>query len=220
MIDRIRIYSALVAGGLLLAGASVQAQGRRRQSARPDRRRFGAGRYDSDGSGLRVLPHAARCRHHRTRAALEQGAGRWRRAFHALLDAQHAVVRLRRSTGGLGLAGLPELPRRYAGDGRGTEQPWFGRLDPGRCSYRRHYRPMTGTPVPVLGEDLSNDHPISMQYWRRSGRSRDTPADGTFRVAGHDWAIRTLCRPKRRRSMVRRSGGSTAWGWHGRARKD
>ncbi len=37
---------------------------------------------------------------------------------------------------------------------------------------------MTGTPVPNLGEDLSNDHPISMQYGGGGASSGDT--DGVF----------------------------------------
>ena len=37
---------------------------------------------------------------------------------------------------------------------------------------------MTGTPVPNLGEDLSNDHPISMQYG--GGGASDGDTDGVF----------------------------------------
>ena len=37
---------------------------------------------------------------------------------------------------------------------------------------------MTGTPVPALGTDLTNDHPISMQYG--GGGALGTDADGTF----------------------------------------
>ena len=38
--------------------------------------------------------------------------------------------------------------------------------------------PMTGTPVPVLGTDLTNDHPISMQYG--GGGALATDPDGAF----------------------------------------
>ncbi len=37
---------------------------------------------------------------------------------------------------------------------------------------------MTGTPVPVLGTDLTNDHPISMQYG--GGGALATDPDGPF----------------------------------------
>lgn len=37
---------------------------------------------------------------------------------------------------------------------------------------------MTGTPVPTLGEDLSNDHPVSMQYG--GGGALASDADGVF----------------------------------------
>jgi hypothetical protein len=39
---------------------------------------------------------------------------------------------------------------------------------------------MTGTPVPMLGRDLSNDHPISMQYAGGGVSTTTHPADGTF----------------------------------------
>jgi predicted CXXCH cytochrome family protein len=37
---------------------------------------------------------------------------------------------------------------------------------------------MTGSPVPMLGKDLTNDHPISMQYG--GGGALATDADGLF----------------------------------------
>ena len=40
--------------------------------------------------------------------------------------------------------------------------------------------PMTGSPVPMLGRDLSNDHPISMQYGGGGVSVTTQPADGTF----------------------------------------
>ena len=39
---------------------------------------------------------------------------------------------------------------------------------------------MTGAPVPMLGEDLSNDHPISMQYAGGGVNVTTHPTDGTF----------------------------------------
>lgn len=39
---------------------------------------------------------------------------------------------------------------------------------------------MTGTPVPMLSEDLSNDHPISMQYGGGGVNVTTHPTDGVF----------------------------------------
>jgi len=46
-----------------------------------------------------------------------------------------------------------------------------GRIDPTMLA-------MTGTPVPMLGTDLRDDHPISMQYG--GGGATNLDADGTF----------------------------------------
>ena len=52
------------------------------------------------------------------------------------------------------------------GTGMGT-----GRIDPTMLA-------MTGSPVPMLGTDLRDDHPISMQY--AGGGASDSDPDGTF----------------------------------------
>jgi hypothetical protein len=44
-------------------------------------------------------------------------------------------------------------------------------------------RVMTNSPVPLLGTDLTNDHPISMQF--AAGGPIDTDADGVFARTGY-----------------------------------
>jgi len=56
--------------------------------------------------------------------------------------------------------------------GSGGYNAGGAQIDPGAIGT------MTGTPVPTLGEDLSNDHPISMQYG--GGGALATDPDGVF----------------------------------------
>jgi hypothetical protein len=59
---------------------------------------------------------------------------------------------------------------------------------------------MTGTPVPNLEQDLTNDHPISMQYG----------GGGPLATDRERWAILISSRPKKRQSIRIPYGGWTA----------
>ena len=58
------------------------------------------------------------------------------------------------------------------GPGSGNYNPAGAEIDPVAIGV------MVGTPIPMLGTDLTDDHPISMQYG--GGGALATDADGTF----------------------------------------
>jgi hypothetical protein len=60
------------------------------------------------------------------------------------------------------------------GPGSGNYNPAGSEIDPIGIGV------MTGLPIPVLGTDLTNDHPISMQYGGGGVNVTTHPADGTF----------------------------------------
>lgn len=178
MIDRIRIYSALLAGGLLLAGVSVQAQGV--VGSQHDLTDGGSGQGGTTATDQVCVfchtPHGADT----TAPAplwnkvLGDGGARFTR-YSTLntpsFDSAEAPV------GSVSLACLSCHDGTQAMDVV-LNSPGSGGYNPAGAPIDGTIGPMTGTPVPVLGEDLSNDHPISMQYGGGGPLAGDT--DGVF----------------------------------------
>lgn len=181
MISRIRITSVLVAGGLLLAGFSVQAQGV--VNSQHDLTTTAGGSQGGTTATDQVCvfchtPHGADT----TAPAplwnkvLTPDGGRFTR-YSTLntpsFDSQEAPV------GSVSLACLSchdgtqamdvVLNKPGSGGYVGTGDPIDGTIGI-----------MTGEPVPMLSEDLSNDHPISMQYAGGGVSATSQPDDGVF----------------------------------------
>jgi hypothetical protein len=178
MFSRIKITSVLVAGGLLLAGVSVQAQGV--VGSQHDLTSGGSGQGGTTATDQVCVfchtPHGADT----TAPAplwnkvLGDGGARFTR-YSTLntpsFDSAEAPV------GSVSLACLSCHD--------GTQAMDVVLNSPGSDGYVATGAPIDGTmgpmvdtPVPVLGEDLSNDHPISMQYGGGGPLASDT--DGPF----------------------------------------
>lgn len=177
MSNKVRIQSVLLAGALLLAGFSVQAQV---VGSQHDLTTGGLGQ-GSTGNTDQVCvfchtPHGSD-----TSAPVPL----WNKVLGApgsytqystlatpSFDSQEAPV------GSVSLACLSCHDGTQAMDvvlnqpGSGGYNPAGAQIDSGAIVA------MTGTPVPNLGEDLSNDHPISMQYG--GGGASDGDTDGVF----------------------------------------
>jgi hypothetical protein len=179
MISRIRITLVLVAGGLLLAGLSAQAQGVVGSQHDLTSTNSQGGTTATDQVCVFChTPHGADT----TAPAplwnkvLGNGGARFNR-YSTLntpsFDSAEAPV------GSVSLACLS------CHDGTQAMDVVLNR--PGSDGYDAAGTPidggigvMTGIPVPMLGEDLSNDHPISMQYAGGGVNVTTHPTDGTF----------------------------------------
>ena len=179
MLNKVRIQSIFVAGALLLAGFSVQAQ---IVGSQHDLTTGGAGQ-GSTGNTDQVCvfchtPHGSD-----TSAPVPL----WNKVLGApgsytqystlatpSFDSQEAPV------GSVSLAclschdGTQAMDVVINGPGSGNYNPAGSEIDPIGIGV------MTGTPVPVLGTDLTNDHPISMQYGGGGVNTTTHPTDGTF----------------------------------------
>jgi hypothetical protein len=179
MISRIRITSVLVAGGLLLAGLSVQAQGVVGSQHDLTSTNSQGGTTATDQVCVFChTPHGADT----TAPAplwnkvLGNGGARFSR-YSTLntpsFDSAEAPV------GSVSLACLSCHDGTQAMDVV-LNRPGSDGYDPNGTPIDGGIGVMTGTPVPMLGEDLSNDHPISMQYAGGGVNVTTHPTDGTF----------------------------------------
>jgi hypothetical protein len=181
MFNKVRIQSALLAGGLLLAGFSAQAQV---VGSQHDLTNGGQGQ-GSTGNTDQVCvfchtPHGAD-----TNApvplwnkTMTDGASpaftRYSTLATPTFDSTEAPV------GSVSLAclschdGTQAMDVVINGPGSGNYNPAGAEIDPTGIGV------MTGAPVPMLGRDLSNDHPISMQYAGGGVSTTSHPTDGTF----------------------------------------
>ena len=179
MSNKVRIQSVLLAGALLLAGFSVQAQV---VGSQHDLTTGGLGQ-GSTGNTDQVCvfchtPHGSD-----TSAPVPL----WNKVLGApgsytqystlatpSFDSQEAPV------GSVSLAclschdGTQAMDVVINGPGSGNYNPAGSEIDPIGIGV------MTGLPIPVLGTDLTNDHPISMQYGGGGVNVTTHPTDGTF----------------------------------------
>jgi hypothetical protein len=181
MLGRIKIHSALLAGGLLLAGFSVQAQV---VGSQHDLTNAGTGQGGTANTDQVCVfchtPHGAD-----TDApvplwnkVLGSGATppftRYSSLATPSFDSAEAPV------GSVSLAclschdGTQAMDVVINGPGSGNYNPAGSEIDPGAIGV------MTGSPVPMLGTDLTNDHPISMQYGGGGVSVTTQPGNGTF----------------------------------------
>jgi hypothetical protein len=181
MFNKVRIQSVLLAGGLLLAGFSANAQvvGSQHDLTNGGTGQGGTGNTDQVCVFCHT-PHGAD-----TDAPVPLwnkvlGSGdtppftRYSSLATPSFDSAEAPV------GSVSLAclschdGTQAMDVVINGAGSGNYNPAGSEIDPGSIGV------MTGAPVPMLGTDLTNDHPISMQYGGGGVSATTHPADGTF----------------------------------------
>lgn len=181
MLNKITIHSILLACGLMFAGFSVQAQV---VGSQHDLTNNGTGQGGTANTDQVCVfchtPHGAD-----TDAPVPLwnkvlGAGttppftRYSSLATPSFDSAEAPV------GSVSLAclschdGTQAMDVVINGPGSGNYNPAGSEIDTGAIGV------MTGSPVPMLGTDLSNDHPISMQYGGGGVSATTHPGTGTF----------------------------------------
>ncbi len=179
MLNKVRIQSVFFAGALLLAGFSVQAQvvGSQHDLTTGGTGQGGTGNTDQ----VCVFCHTPHGSDTSAPVPLWNkvlGAPGSYTQYSTLatpsFDSAEAPV------GSVSLAclschdGTQAMDVVINGPGSGNYNPAGSEIDPIGIGV------MTGAPVPVLGTDLTNDHPISMQYGGGGVNTTTHPADGTF----------------------------------------
>ena len=176
MLDKIRIQSIMLAGGLILAGFSVQAQV---VGSQHDLTNGGTGHTDQVCVFCHT-PHGADIDAPVPLWNKVLGTGetppftRYSNLATPSFDSAEAPV------GSVSLAclschdGTQAMDVVINGPGSGNYNPGGSEIDPVAIGV------MTGSPVPMLGQDLSNDHPISMQYGGGGVSVSTHPGEGTF----------------------------------------
>lgn len=179
MSNKVRIHSVLLAGAMLLAGFSVQAQV---VGSQHDLTVGG----NAQGSTANTDEVCVFC-HTPHGSDTSAPVPLWNKVLGApgsytqystlatpSFDSQEAPV------GSVSLAclschdGTQAMDVVINGPGSGNYNPAGSEIDPIGIGV------MTGLPIPVLGTDLTNDHPISMQYGGGGVNVTTHPADGTF----------------------------------------
>ena len=181
MLDKIRIQSIMLAGGLILAGFSVQAQV---VGSQHDLTNGGTGQRGTNNTDQVCVfchtPHGADIDAPVPLWNKVLGTGetppftRYSNLATPSFDSAEAPV------GSVSLAclschdGTQAMDVVINGPGSGNYNPGGSEIDPVAIGV------MTGSPVPMLGQDLSNDHPISMQYGGGGVSVTTHPGEGTF----------------------------------------
>ena len=181
MSKMVRIQSILLAGGLLLAGFSVQAQV---VGSQHDLTNGGTGQGGTNNTDQVCVfchtPHGADVNapvplwNKTSTLGNTPAFTRYSSLATPSFDSTEAPV------GSVSLAclschdGTQAMDVVINGAGSGNYNPAGSEIDPVGIGV------MVGAPVPMLGRDLSNDHPISMQYGGGGVSVTTQPTDGTF----------------------------------------